>query len=160
MTDKLVNSRPSKIPKTGHFVNFIKLTSLTFSWSHYLVSRNDLLFMIKFHSTCMHNSLLFGAAAREFCRNYFQGREKRRIVRQHDTVQTGIQGRAFAFFPAWTVKNLTYAFNVSYRWRTLEINKCSILKAQLITIKYITSIMANPIIRSSPCLNSNNIATI
>ena len=32
------------------------------------VSRNDLLFLIKFHITPMHNTLLFGAAAREFCR--------------------------------------------------------------------------------------------
>ena len=64
--DKLMNSRRSKMSKTGHFINFVKLTSLTFSWSHCLVSKNDLLFLIKFHITPMHNSLLFGAATRDF----------------------------------------------------------------------------------------------
>ena len=163
-----MNSRRSKMPKTGHFINFVKLTSLTFSWSHYLVSKNDLLFLIKFHITPMHNSLLFGAATRDFIGswrirflvirrgNYFQRRGTRRIARQHDIVDTDTQGRTFASSPAWTVKNSHYAFNVSYRWRTLEIKKSSISqgsKAQLLTIKYLT-------IRSSLCLNSNNIATI
>ena len=83
----------------------------------------------------MHNSLLFGVAAREFRRkltnsipchpkiigeweNYFEGRGTCKIARQHDIVETGIQGWAFASSLAWTVKMyLDHAFNVSYRWR-------------------------------------------
>ena len=75
--------------------------------------------------------------------NYFQGKGTHRIARQHDIVETATEGRTFASSPAWTVKNLDHAFNVSYRWRALEIHKCSILKAQLMTINYSTSIMTN-----------------